>query len=712
MKRFRIRFLLIPVALLLAGVLICARTSGPDVERQKLIMKLIDFALVSGHYNPQELNDEFSKKAYNLFLERLDYGKKFLLQEDVNRLRKYETRIDDELRSGTFEFLDLASELLEERTKEIEKLYPGLLAHKFDFAKDEHLEVDDERQQYASNHTALEQEWRKQLKYEVLARLYDMKNEQEQAAQKSDTVRIRTDEELEKDARDKVLKRYNELFHRFDQLNGEDIFALYASSIVNVFDPHSDYFPPRDKENFDIQMSGQLEGIGAQLTQKNAYIEVIRIVPGSPSWKQGELQIGDIILKVAQGDDAYVDVVDMRLDDAVKLIRGKKGTRVRLTIKKLDGLIKEITLIRDVVQLEETYARSGIIEDKKSDNRIGYLRLPSFYADFDTPQGRRCSDDVKAEIEKLRAENVTGIIFDLRGNEGGSLEDVVKIAGYFIKEGPVVQVMSKGGSKRVLSDTDPDVDFGGPLVVMVNSQSASASEIFAAAMQDYQRGIIIGGNSTFGKGSVQTFAELDRMVGRKPGDMRPLGSLKLTFQKFYRINGASTQIKGVTPDIVMPDYYNYLDFGEQYMDYPLAWDETTPASYSEITPTYDLAYIEQMSQSRILSDSLFILINENAKRLKGIREETVIPLDYKDYEALMDKRTAEGKKYERIGKDTLGLAVRLLKADLKTMKTDTASTARTDAWLLSLRKDVYLREAVNVMADVVENQKSSAIKNE
>jgi carboxyl-terminal processing protease len=680
-------------------VFISFRSNTEDLRRE-LLLKVISFAITSGHYHPTDINDDFSEKAFDLFIERMDFGKRFLLKEDVENLSKYKKELDDAMKDIDFEFLDLSISILDKRTKEVEIYYKEILTAPFDFNKEEFLELDAEKLDFVSNTAEMKERWNELLKYETLTYIYDLDEDQKQAAEKSDTVKIKSFTELEVTAREKVLKRYDDYFHRLSQLKEDDRLNIYVNALVNVFDPHTQYFPPKDKENFDIRFSGQLEGIGAQLTQKNAYIEVSNIVPGSPSWKQGELEVGDLILKVAQGEGEFVDVVDMRLDDAVQLIRGKKGTQVRLNIKKIDGTIKELSLIRDVVVLEETYAKSAVIDDKVTGKKFGYLKLPSFYVDFGNVNGRSCFEDVKIELEKLKNENISGIVFDLRDNGGGSLEDVVKIAGLFIKDGPIVQSVGSKGIKKIHKDTDPVVQYGGPLIVMVNSISASASEIFAAAMQDYNRAIIIGGNSSYGKGTVQNFTELDRMVPKKPADMQELGSLKMTVQKFYRIDGGATQRKGVIPDIILPDYYNYMDFSENDLDNALPWDEISPVTFSTWDLSYDKEYIESISEKRIKNDSIFNLVDENGKRLKKLRDNSLTTLKYEDYDAQINLREQEGKKYDRIGKDTFNLPVRVLKADLQQVQADTSSKARSDAWILGLKKDVYLVEATHILKDI------------
>ncbi|MCB0806187.1 MAG: carboxy terminal-processing peptidase [Bacteroidales bacterium] len=690
-------------ALLIGSISFIVFASGNDEvdeNRRALLLKVISFALNNGHYSPVDIDDKFSEEAWELYIDRLDFSKRFLLQKDIDNLATYKFKLDDALMEEDFSFLDYSDDLITQRINQSESYYKDALKKPFDFSIDEWYEFDPDETDYAKTQDELKDRWRKSLKYETLARIHTMQEEQEKAAEKSDTVTIKSFAQMEEEAREKILKRYDDWFHRMSKLDNADRLNTYINSLVNVYDPHTQYFPPKDKENFDIRFSGQLEGIGAQLTQKNAYIEVSKIIPGSPSWKQGDLEVGDFILKVKQSGEEPVDVVDMRLDEAVQLIRGKKGTKVTLTIKKLDGTIEDITLVRDVVVLEETYAKSAVIKDEETGEKYGFIHLPSFYVDFSKINGKNCYDDVKDEVEKLKDENVAGIIFDIRDNGGGSLEDVVKIAGLFIETGPVVQARGRRDVNRVLRDTDSRIQYDGPMVVMVNAISASASEIFAAAMQDYDRAVIVGGNSTYGKGTVQNFTELDRMVPKKPANMDELGALKMTVQKFYRINGDATQLKGVTPDIVFPDYYNYMEFGEADLDYPMPFTEITPLTWDKWTPTYDEDFIIEMSKKRIKSDTLMNLIDENGKRLEKIREDTKYNLNYEKYTVLIDKREQESKRYDRISKDTLGLVIAVPEDDKDVILADTSRKARSDAWILGLKKDVYLSEAFHIIKDM------------
>ncbi|NCG30104.1 MAG: tail-specific protease, partial [Bacteroidetes bacterium] len=519
-------------------------TASESTKKDEVLMQVLINSLKSSHYSPKQINDEFSEDVFDLYLKRLDYAKRFLLEEDVQKLSKHKSQIDDAIKTSDYEFFDLSFEILTKRVKESRSYYEELLSESFDYSEGGQVELDGEKRGFQSTKKELKALWSQLLKYQMMARIHEMEKKQEETSADNDTMTIRSFEQVEAKARKSLSKSNQRFFDRMEKWNRDDLKEVYLNSIMNVFGPHTGYFPPKDKENFDISMSGQLEGIGAQLQEKDGYIKVTRIVPGSASYRQGELEEGDMILKVAQATDAPVDVVDMRLDEAVKLIRGKKGTEVRLTIKKISGQIKEISIIRDIVVLAETYAKSAILQNETGD-KIGYIKLPKFYADFNKTGGRSAAKDVKIELEKLKSEKVDGVILDLRGNGGGSLRDAIQMTGHFVKQGPVVQVKGRYTKPEVKKDNDMTVVYDGPLIVMINHFSASASEILAAAIQDYDRGIIMGSRSSFGKGTVQRFLELDRALTAADRDLRPLGALKVTTQKFYRINGDATQIKGV-----------------------------------------------------------------------------------------------------------------------------------------------------------------------
>jgi carboxyl-terminal processing protease len=389
----------------------------------------------------------------------------------------------------------------------------------------------------------------------------------------------------------------------------------------------------------------------------------------------------------------------MRLDSAVQLIRGKKGTTVKLMIKKPDGDMQHIAILRDKVVIEETYARSAVLKDKNSGEKVGYLNLPKFYADFQEASGRRCAPDVKAELIKLNKEGVNSLIFDLRNNSGGSLSDVVEMFGYFISSGPVVQVKDNQGKINVLEDKDKSIVFNKPLIVLINEGSASASEIFAAAAQDYQRGVIMGSPSSYGKGTVQQFLDFDQMLNSAYNQYKPLGALKITIQKFYRISGASTQLKGVSSDVVLPDPYEYIPVGERESDHAMPWDEIKNSNYT-VWNSDLMKKAEKSSEKRIAKDTLFSLIEDNAKRMKSLKDESLFPLNFQEYTDLMTKRENEFKKYKVLSSAKSALNFSPLSDDLSRLKSDTTQTKILQQWVGSLQNDYYLDEVYRVAKDL------------
>ncbi|MBC7449566.1 MAG: carboxy terminal-processing peptidase [Hymenobacteraceae bacterium] len=712
-----------------------ARHRVPVSAREELLLKTVLAGLSTAHYEPEKLDDAFAGRVYSLYLKGLYKSQRFLLKEDVAQLERQKNQIDDQVKLGSEEFYTLASRLYMARVKEVRGYCDDVLKQPFDFTKDESIELDDDKVAYATSATESREHWRKYLKYQVMAQLADLVAAQEKAknpikaakAEKKPAnsatestlttlpdadddatesadvpaaeVKDKSLAQLEADARVKVGKLYTDLFRRMSQQSASDMFSLYINAITNTYDPHTEYFPPKDKANFDIQMTGRLEGIGATLQERDGEIKVAEIVPGSPSYRQGELKSGYVILRVAQGKQEPVSIEGMRLDDAILLIRGKKGTEVRLTVRKPDASQKVISIIRDLVVIQDTYAQSAVIEQADG-KRIGYLRLPSFYADFSRSGGRNSGDDVRKEVEKLSAEKVDGIVMDLRNNGGGSLQDAVEMSGLFIPQGPIVQVKSSGGGAQVLADRDSRVQYAGPLVVMVNSYSASASEILAAAMQDYKRAAIVGSSTTYGKGTVQRIFDLDDALGSEFNAVKPFGSLKLTTQKFYRINGGATQLRGVTPDVVLPDMYSYLDQGEKETAYPLAWDEIRAADFQPWSKPVVAAKLKAASQARIAKNDEFRTIDEIAKRLKRQSDNTVRSLKLAEYQKEQAVAKADNKRYEEIEKALPALTIRQLKIDRDAVAKDSIQLARADSFTKKLKKDVYLQEAVNIVRDL------------
>lgn len=671
-------------------------------EKEKVLGQVIQQAIATGHFSAVQVDDKLSERAFELYLKRLDIRKQFLIQTDVNELSKFRLQIDNQVLEGNYYLLDMASNYMSQRVKDTKVFYTEILAQPFDFTVKENIEVDPDKKQWAKDKVALKEEWRKSLKYQVLTRLYTQLDVQKKAEEKNDTsVKIKSFKEIEEDARKKVLKSMDDYFTRLEKMDRIDREGEFFDAFSMATDPHTNYFAPKEKENFDISMSGQLEGIGATLQESDGYIKVINIVPGSPSWKQGELKVNDLILSVAQGNAEPVDITGMRIDDAVRLIRGKKGTEVRLNLKKQDGQIKTISIIRDVVVIEETYAKSAVLKKESQQENVGYIYLPKFYADFNDKEGRRCADDIKKELIKLSDENINGLILDLRDNGGGSLQDVVDIMGLFITTGPVVQVKSRGGIPYVLSDNNSELIYDGKLVILVNEVSASASEILAAAVQDYKRGVVVGSTATFGKGTVQRVIDLDAFLNASYSDMKPLGSLKLTNQKFYRINGGATQLKGVNSDIVLPDNFQLIEIGEKELDYPMQWTEIPPASFTPFNkPVQNIDELRKISAERIKKSEQFALVDENAKFLKEQRDKTLLPLNLEEYKANQERIKSMNKKFENIDKEIAELKPQPLQFDQKRIASDTTFKTRSETWMKELKKDAYINEAISILKDM------------
>ena len=681
---------------------------GPP-SRDQVVLGIMLSGLNQLHYQPEKLDDQFSQRVFDLYLKRIDGNKQFLLAPEVAQLGQFKTQIDDELRGGSHEFLDATSVLVSKRTLELQTLYRELLAKPFDFTAAETWETDPTKATYAANAAEQREQWRKMLKYQTMARLAELMDDEAKKKDKplaaakvgaspaTTTTATRTPAQLEAEARKRVLKYYDDVFVDLLQNDANDRLAAFANVIANTYDPHTDYFAPIARENFDITMTGRLEGTGAQLQEDEGHLKVVDIVPGSASFRQGELKVGDLILRVAQGAAEPVSVEGMRFDKAVKLIRGPKGTEVRLTVRKPDGATQVIPIIRDVVVIAETYAQSALV--KQAGRTYGYLRLPGFYADFSGKGGRSSADDVKQELAKLSKENVAGVVLDLRYNGGGSLGDAVKMGGLFVPTGPMVQVKDTRAPAKPLADYDPAVQYGGPLVVLVNKYSASASEILAAAMQDYHRAIIVG-STTYGKGTVQQVLDLDNAVSSpEVAAIKPLGSLKLTIQKFYRVNGGSTQFKGVVPDIALPDVLSAYAKGEQESEYPLPWDEIAPATYqpTNTLPT-SLDALRAASAARVAASSGFRLITEAAQRATEQRKLTNLSLNLAAYRAQQLLLRTLSKQQTTAQNALPSLDIAALPADIRPAADSTAAR-RTARFLKPLRKDAALAEAVAVIGD-------------
>jgi len=693
-----------------AGAFFAFRSINPNpvpVTQKQKLLAAIGQLLAEQHYSPKAINDDFSKQIFKKFLDELDGDKSLFLQSDITALKKHETTIDDEIKGNAeVQFATNANAIYNKRLPEVMRLYKEILNQPFDFSKDEVFETDAEKLQYPTTEKERQERWRKRLKYMTLERYVDLVEQRDKS--KIDSIANKTNAELEAEARSKVLKAVDRMYERIKvKFTDDERFNTFVNTITNLMDPHSDYFAPVEKRAFDEQMSGRFYGIGALLSEQDGVIKIASVVPGGPAWKSGEITVNDIIVKVGQGGkDEMVDISGYAVEDAVKLIRGNKGTEVKLTIKKNDGTYKTITIQRDEIVQDETFARSVIV--KNGDKKIGVISLPDFYADFERPNGARCSEDVAKEIIKLKAEKVDGIVMDLRFNGGGSLYEVIQMVGLFIKNGPVVQVRDREGKIQVMDDRDPSVLYDGPLAVMVNETSASASEIFAAAIQDYKRGIIVGSTSTYGKGTVQRNVPLGNTLDFFSGRTE-FGAVKLTFQKFYRVNGGSTQLKGVEPDVVLPDILDYYKIREKDNPNSLPWDEIKKAN----TINYEGfdATIQSLKE-KVKTNPTFNLIRDNTNWLaKNADAPVQLQIDkYKEQQKLLRSTVNQINSLTKLNQE---MEMDVLKPDYDKFynNPDKMKGERYKAWLKSLKSDMYIDETVKIVTDMIGKQNPLVIRN-
>ena len=692
----------------------CKPMLDSNDDKEKLIVKNTRNTLTYLHYKPATIDDKFSENVFNKYIEYIDPGKRFLLQSDYDLFKKDYHNLDDFYKNEDLRFYNSTADTIYKRIAEAEKYSMEALSKPFDYNQKENYNIDYKTSKYAKDKAGAKELWRKYIKYNVLLEIVSMQDELK--GEKKDSIdanslkaevdpladkdkkKITKDTpfaEVEKMAREEVKDLISDYFRRIKQTKRENYFSIYINSISEQYDPHTSYFSPTGKEDFDFEMSGQMEGIGAKLQDKKGYATIAELVIGGPAWKNGKLEVGDQIIKVAQGKkDEPKNIVGMLLNDAIRLIRGKKGTEVVLTVKKKDGSQQQISLIRDVIEYDEVFARSSVITDEKGD-KYGIIYLPEFYTPMGKEGGRYPTDDIKKEIEVLKKENIKGLIFDVRNNGGGSLEEVVKISGLFINQGPIVQVRRSDGMLKIHEDKDNSISYDGPLVVMVNELSASASEIFAAAMQDYGRAVIVGSPQTFGKGTVQTILPLDRNTGSDE-----LGAIKLTIQKFYRVNGGSTQLKGVQSDIALNDQYTLEDVNEGSRPEALNWDQIKPLVIAKWPTAINLEQIKANSKTRLANNAQLNLMNESFKFVKSMEDVKEIPLNLVDYRAYRKTREDKVKKFEALDKYKNTFKFTMNQNDLATTKTDTVLKAKRNNWFKGLQRDFYLNEAVNVLRDI------------
>jgi carboxyl-terminal processing protease len=701
-----------------------------SVNREQFLGKILKEALEKYHYRKLEVNDDLSTKAFDKYIEKLDYSKQFLLQSDVDKIAKFKVQMDDQMLKGKYPVLDLSMDIMKKRIEQAESFRKKYFKKKFDFTKKEYSEVDPKKRKFAKTEKDLEEIWRKTFKQSTLARYVSImedqdslknpkKDKKDKKKKKLKSEKILTKAQMVTKAHDAIAKKYKRFFERELQDDRMDYLERFYNSISEIFDPHTTYLPPKRKEDFDIDMSGQLEGIGAVLQEDEGYIKVVKVVPGGAAWRQKELEVEDVILAVSEGksegESEMVDLVGMRVDDAVRYIRGKKGTIVKLTVKKADGSRKTIPITRDVVKIGESFAKSSVLQLKGLNMKVGYIHVPKFYREFGG--GVNCTDDVRKELKRVKKQGIDAVILDLRNNGGGALEDAKQMSGLFIEKGPIVQIKNHNHEIDVLTDTDSTVEYSGPLIVMINRFSASASEILAGALQDYKRAVIVGGEMSHGKGTVQAVLNLDQgpfanILGHK------FGALKVTIQKFYRINGDSTQYKGVTPDVILPDPFSYVENREQDLKYSLPWDKVQSKKYNTWKEfKYDIPKLISNSQKRVKKDKRMQKIKKNVAYLKKRKDDTKVTLNLKQWlkEEKENKKMIEKLKLDDVNKD---LVVTNFEASLKSHETvrkgDEKQWAedfkqRKEEWIESLQKDAGLEEAMKIIADIIEQTQDKVV---
>ncbi|MBS9766312.1 MAG: carboxy terminal-processing peptidase [Flavobacteriaceae bacterium] len=690
------------------GVFFGFQQQQKDYRKERTLLTILNYVLTQGHFEKKAMDNVFSEKVFTEFLKGLDPLKRYFLKSDIDEFKNYETLLlsDNKTQNRDILFFNLVHQRFLKRLNEAENRCKTLLDQPFDFSKNETVTTDYKKTDYCKTEEELTERWKKQLKSSILSKIYIKETEQKDKAKKDkskedkvkkDSVAVKKPfKTLEKEARETTQNNFKDFFERMSELTYDDWFSTYVNTMTSQFDPHTTYLDPSFKRRFDISMSGKLEGIGAVLQKKNGFVKVVELVVGGPAWKGGELEAEDLILKAGEGDSEPTDLTGMRLDKAIDYIKGKKGTEVRLTIKKIDGTIKTISIVRDVVELEETFVKSSIVN--KNGKKYAIIHLPKFYINFEEQNYRNSATDMAKEIERLKKENVEGLVIDLRNNGGGSLKTAIEISGLFIEEGPVVQVKYRGKDPIIKEDKDPAIQWDKPLAILVNESSASASEIFSGAMKDYHRAVIIGSKQTYGKGTVQTVIDLNRYSKLKKED---LGALKMTIQKFYRVNGKSTQLEGIHSDIVIPTKYRYLDIGERDLDNPLPNDTVAPANYKVWKGYKNFDKVVAESQKRMLEKPYFKLLDESAKWLKTQKDDHTIYLEYGAYVDDVKKGEEASKKFKKLKDYKSSYSFVSPDYELPLFKEDKELKKKRDKWHENLGKDAYVEEAINVVSQLI-----------
>ena len=658
-----------------------------DPEKEKVLLEIVKYVVERGHYNSIDLDDNFSVKIFDDFISKLDPQKRFFTVNDIRQLNRYKYKIDDQIKNYQLEFFEETYKTYNQRVIDAKLFVDKVFETDFDFSENEFIDLNNDSIPFSFGKNQLFERWRKQIKYSVL----DIVTQ----SYSSDSLDFN---EIKINAISTVKKNTNDFFDYANELDRDDWFSVFVNSFVSQFDPHTFYFKPDDKEKFDVSISGKFDGIGARLSKADGNVKIVDVIIGGPVWRDKLLDVGDVILAVGEEDDELVSIYGMKLDDSIKLIKGPAGTVVTLRVKKIDGQIQDVKIKRDEVELEETFAKSTLIS--KNDNNYGYISLPKFYADFDNYKNRNSANDVKNEIIKLKNNGIQGLILDLRNNGGGSLQSVVEMTGLFIEKGPVVQVKSIGNRKKVLYDRDPQVYWDGPLVLLINEMSASASEIISAALQDYNRAIIIGSEKSFGKGTVQNIIDLNRFISNTDYDM---GALKVTTDIFYRINGESVQLEGVQSDIIIPDSYMYIFNGERDEKNPIKWDKIGPATYTKWNKYSDkFNYVKDQINKKLNQNKLINNIYDRAQWIRNQQNLKNVPLNIVEYKKYQKNQKQKASQFDNISKYQNELSFNLLKAEKPFINANRELFEARAKWHESLSKDIFIDQAVNAL-DLIDN---------
>jgi len=703
-KKFRLNklFWFLP----LTTLIFCFNSPKNDDEKMQTIMVSVKNTLSYLHYNPKPINDAYSQEVYTHYFDMVDPSKRFFLKSDMDEFEKHKTKLDDYLNQGNLLFYKTTIDRLYQRVDEIDKMTQDIFSKPINLDEEEEMILEPKSKTSPENQKELYNEWKKYIKYNILLEMETLNSKEEAQKEKKDSVQknglkdtikleILTQEQKRIKATDEVKDLVSDTFRRFKKRNKMDWFTVYMNAYTEVFDPHTNYYSPKNKEEFDMQFKGKVIGIGAIIQEKKGYLYLGPLTIGAPAWKSKQLTEGDKILKVrSKPKDDAVNVVGMLSDEAVRLIRGEKGTPVTLTVQKKDGTVRDVTMIREEVAIEDTFARSIVVEAPNG-KKYGFINLPSFNTDFEDAKGRNASDDIKNEIIKLKKQNISGIILDLRNNGGGSLTEVGDIMSLFMNEGPYVQVKDGNGKVQTYKSKGNSPIWTGPLLIMQNELSASASEILAGEMQDYGRAVIFGSPQSFGKGTVQTFVDLNRFLNTN----EDFGSLKLTIQKFYRITGESTQRKGIESDIQMKDFYTYAEIGERYEDYPLAWDKVPATNFTKVN-YFNLDQLRSSSQARINANPYYKLLQESAKWKEDLDKVEKITLNQTKFFALMKDRKTQIEKFKKLDKIDNKLVFVMHPDEATREKTDEAFAKKTENWIKNLKRDFYLQEGVNVISEM------------